>query len=80
MGLTRISMKNGVVIIEVNRIPLRLNTNDMKRVTSSVEFKQELETKFGRGLPFPVFYHKNRNGTMTVVTGEKPDVWPEDEV
>jgi len=47
-----------------------LNTD--QKITASFAAKATEET--------PVFFHKNRNGTIAIATGAAPKVWPEDEM
>lgn len=38
-----------------------------------------VSTGMGEGIPGGLFIHVNRDGSLALATGVRPDVWPEDE-
>lgn len=60
-----------------------VNQRTLNRYATADELKVAVDkftqTNFGYVLT-DVFFHKNRDGTWAVATGEVPSVWPEDMV
>lgn len=80
MGLTRISTRKGEFVIEINGRSAAFTKEDITaRVGKEAQIKAEIEGKLGRALGIPIFFHRNRDGTLAVATGRAPEMWPEDE-
>lgn len=55
----------------------------LKHFTTALELKTALDNWTQANLGYvinDIFFHRNRDGTWAVATGEEPQVWPEDEV
>lgn len=80
MGLTSISTLKGELVIEIDgRSAVFTKADITARVGKEAQIKSEIEAKMGRTLGIPIFFHRNRDGTLAVATGREPEMWPEDE-
>lgn len=78
MGLTRISTTDGL-LIEMDGKQARLSKAQMvDDVGRGSTLANEVTRQLGKALGKPIFFHKNRSGTVDVYTGKVPDVFPED--
>ena len=84
MGLKRNSTLHGELVVNDGRGEVKMTTTEIQsRKGREDQVQGELETKAGRTLAVPIFYHKNRDGSIAVATGAPPMtngvvVWPED--
>ena len=78
MGLTRISTKDGLTI-DLDGKSARLTKEQMAAdVGRGKVIENEIARQLGKALGKPIFFHKNRSGTVDVYTGKIPDMYPED--
>lgn len=59
-----------------------INQSQLKKFNSGEEIKSALDLWTQRNLGYiieNIFFHKNRDGTWEVATGEEPTIWWEDE-
>ena len=78
MGLTRINTKDGLVI-ELDGKQARLTKAQMSADAGrATVLETEITRQLGKSLSKPIFFHKNRSGTVDVYTGKIPDMYPED--
>ena len=72
------------IIIEWEGVTYSVNQRTLKRYAAGGELKAALDTWTQHNLGYvitDIWFHKNRDGTWTVATGQTPPVvWPEDEV
>ena len=86
MGLKRVSTLHGELVVNDGRGEVKMTAAEVQsRKGREDRVQGELEAKAGRGLGVPVFYHKNRDGSIAVATGAPPMingvvVWPEDQL
>jgi len=78
MGLERINTQSKQVILKIDGQTVIVNATEIQ-TRNEVQTKSLLESRLGRSFPFPVFFHKNRDGSMAVAIHNPPGVWPEDE-
>lgn len=85
MGLKRVSTLHGELVVNDGRGEVKLSATEVRdRKGREDKVQGELEAKAGRSLGVPVFYHKNRDGSIAVATGTPPMtngvvVWTEDQ-
>ena len=78
MGLKRVSTLYGELVVNDGRGEVKMTATEVQgRKGPDSQVQGELESKAGRALSVPVFYHKNRDGSPASATGVPPDVWPE---
>ena len=56
-----------------------MSDTDLILLDTEAKLYDDLVDQIGKTPDTPVFFHKNRNGTIVIATGQEPDVWPEDE-
>jgi len=78
MGLERINTYNKQVLLKVDGQTVAVSPVELQP-RNEAETKTLLESRLGKSFPFPIFFHKNRDGSVAIATGEHPEVWPEDE-
>lgn len=75
------SAQGKALLIEIDKRRFEIdhaerNTFDsVKKLESEIERQASLSSTI---LP-SIFYHVNRDSSIAIATGQKPDVWPEDE-
>ena len=88
MGLTRISGKNGVLLVEEDGVVMTMNLfTDAQRTTpkAPAAIRAELELQKGSAIKTEIELHKNRDGTFRIgwhgarsPEYGQPFVWQED--
>lgn len=60
-----------------------VNQRTLKRYATADEIKAALDDWTSKSFGYvmdDIWFHKNRDGTWAIATGQIPDVWPEDYV
>ena len=86
MPLTRIacwkdSKQGSAVVIEIDRAKFEVTHANLTTYDTVEKIKAEIERQASlsaKQLP-KIFFHKNRDGSIAIATGDEPKVWPEDE-
>lgn len=71
------------MVIEWAGVSYAINQRTLNRYTTAAEIKAALDKWAQVNLGYvinDIWFHKNRDGSWAVATGEQPAVWPEDEV
>ncbi len=69
------------IIVEWEGNSYAVNQRTLNRYANGDELKAALDkwTQLNLGYVIPdVWFHKNRDGTWAIATGEAPMIWPED--
>ena len=87
MPLTRIacwkdSKQGSAVVIEIARVRFEITHSDLTIFNTEKKIKSEIERQASlsaKQLP-EIFFHKNKDGSIAIATGQEPNIWPEDEI